>query len=60
MDNLTQNVRTKQISSIYQVEILHKLAEAYNEAFSVAFEIWESNTKHQNGRQTEGNGTRGT
>lgn len=60
MVNLTQSVQTKQISSIYQVEILHKLAEAYNEAFSVAFEIWKGNTKLQNGRQTEGNGTRGT
>lgn len=57
MVNLTQSVQTKQISNIYQAEILHKLAEAYNEAFSVAFEIWKGNTKFQNDKQSEGNGT---
>lgn len=45
MVNLTQSVQTKQISSIYQVEILQKFAEIYNEAFSVAFEIWKGNKK---------------
>lgn len=45
MVNLTQSVQTKQTSSIYQVEILQNFAEANNEAFSVAFEIWKGNKK---------------